>query len=106
MTKKITNEERDLLLVKRMEKLDKSKAYQRDLFKTYYKEEELKGNMQAWAKYNYKQKLKIVKQIQKWEDKAILQGAYQIHKFNVPQALDYVRKFKHKQLVSFGVREK
>ena len=72
MINKITKEEKEQLIERRIEKINLDNRYARELFKTYYKDDP-KENMKAWQTLEDKKKRKIVKQVIEWEDKAFLQ---------------------------------
>lgn len=103
---KVTKEERVLLLHNRFKRIEEDFQYRRDLFKTYYKENELRLNLKLWKEFDYKQKINIVKQIIRMEDKYLVENSLKMFKLNVVGATRYIADIKDKQLREFGVREK
>jgi len=102
---KITKEEKELLILRRIELIDIDKDYAKKLFKTYYKDD-VEDNLKAWKDANDKTKRKVIKQIIVWEDKAALQQGSVIYRTNLKAILRFVKEFKHKQLQEFKIRKK
>ena len=102
MIKKITQKDRDNLISARIKKIDEDKFYGLELFELYYKDP-AKENIRVWSSLGLVAKEKIVKQIIKWEDSAILKMAVSMHKINIKKQLEYVNLFKLNQLEEFGI---
>ena len=101
---KITDIERKALISKRVSLIDSDAKYAKRLFKLYYKDD-VKDNLKAWKELTDKKKIKIVRQIIKWEDDAAIQYAKTLHRWNMKKVLNEVHKYKHTQLIEFGIRK-
>ena len=102
---KITKDEKELLILKRIELVDIDKDYAKKLFKTYYKDD-VKDNLKAWKDADDKTKRKVIKQIIVWENKSALKQGSIIHRTNLKGIMEFVKEFKHKQLQEFNIRKK
>lgn len=101
---KITQEEKDLLIQLKIRKLDTDPKYSKEIFELYYKNQ-IEENLEAWQKLDQDGKVKVVKQIIEFEDKAISQFAFKTYKIQVNKALMYLSLLKHQQLVQWRIRK-
>jgi len=99
---KITEEDRENLILKRIEKIDTDKKYALELFELYYKDVP-RENYNDWKISNTKKKRKIIKQIIKWEDDSVLRMGLNLFKFKIKKQLQYANDFKINQLKEFGI---
>lgn len=104
MIQKITEQEKNLLLEKKIEKIDKDTKYAKELFETYF-DDPFQENIDAWQAMDNKAKAKLVKKIIKFEDKAMVNEAFAVNKTNPKAALSYLNNLKVTQLKHFGVRK-
>lgn len=100
---KITKEEKDQLIIKRIEYLNKHKKHALDLFEAYYKDNP-KDNWNDWVKADYALKEKVIKNIISKEDNMFIQESARKHGLNLKKAANYLKQLKHEQLVAYGVR--
>ena len=101
---KITEEEKQMLIEKRIAKIDVNKTYAMDLFKVYFKESP-KENLRAWGNLTKEKKVKLMKYIIKKEDKEMSAYCFSQHKLNPKKALELLAGMKDSQLKEFGVRQ-
>ena len=101
---KITEEEKELLIQKRIEKINEDKGYALDLFKTYYKENP-QENLRAWRLISEQKKRDIVKKIIKEEDKGFLKFCVKQHPINIKKQLELLKNLKDQQLRELGIRK-
>jgi predicted nucleic acid-binding OB-fold protein len=101
---KITNEERELLIQKRIERINEDKGYALDLFKTYYKESPIE-NVKVWKLISEQKKRDIVKKIIKEENKGFLQYCVKQHPINIKKQLELLSGLKDQQLRELGIRK-
>jgi len=101
---KITDEERELLIIKRIEKINEDKGYALDLFRTYYKDNP-KENLKAWRIMSENKRRDIVKKIIKEENKGFLQYCVKQHPINIKKQLELLAGLKDQQLRELGIRK-
>ena len=101
MIRKITEEERELLIIKRIERIDKDQEYAKQLFETWYKDSPVE-NVRAWRNSSPELKRKIVEEIIKKEDKGMVGMALKMSPIKWKEKLS---DMKHQQLVEWGVRQ-
>jgi hypothetical protein len=101
---KITNEEKELLIQKRIEKINKDKGYALDLFHVYYKENP-QENVRVWRLIPDQKKRDIVKNILKEEDKGFLMYCVKQHPINIKKQLKLLSELKNQQLRELGIRK-
>lgn len=103
MKKLITKEEKDLLIKKRIEKIDSSNKYAKELFSIWFKENP-KENLEEWKTLTYEKKYKIVKEIVAKEHKEFLRVSLQTHKLNLKNAMGMARNLINDQLKELKIR--
>jgi predicted nucleic acid-binding OB-fold protein len=102
--KKITEEEKELLIQKRIEKINNDRGHALDLFRIYYKESP-KENLKCWYMISEQKKRDIVKKIIKEEDRGFLKFCVKQHPINIIKQLELLKNLKDQQLREWGIRK-
>lgn len=106
MITKVTKEEKEQLIIKRINKIDTDKKYALEMFKTYRVEEvKPKDSWIEWQGLTDKDKRKFIEQVIEIEDKCFIKQGTAIHRWNLKKVAQFVNDCKDKQLKEFGVRE-
>jgi len=101
--KKITKEEKKLLIKIRIERVDTNKKHAIELFDLHFKDP-VKSNLTAWKKKTFEEKEDIMRKIIKTEDMAMIKQCAGIYKLNIKKSVNALKKLKHTQMVELGIR--
>lgn len=102
---KISKQEKEQLLQKRIEHINNSRKYATELFALYYKNPPAE-NWRSWQKLTEEKKKELVKSMIAKEDKAMIAQGIKLHRFNLKAATRVAHDFKVKQLIEYGIRKK